>query len=101
MMERCCEENGFVGWFETSAKKGVGMDEAVKCVVNEMGDRGGRKQVEKEVEEGWVVLDRGDGEVESESGSRISEMLDGEGGSVRRRYGRYGYGSYGRCSCGS
>lgn len=36
MMDKYCEENGFVGWFETSAKDNVGIDQAAKCLVAEM-----------------------------------------------------------------
>ncbi|XP_051966247.1 ras-related protein Rab-38 [Xyrauchen texanus] len=32
-MEQFCEENGFVGWFETSAKENINIDEAAQCLV--------------------------------------------------------------------
>lgn len=35
-MDEYCEENGFCGWFETSAKTGVGLDAAFKLLVKEI-----------------------------------------------------------------
>ncbi|XP_023648441.1 ras-related protein Rab-38 [Paramormyrops kingsleyae] len=32
-MEQFCKENGFVGWFETSAKENINIDEAASCLV--------------------------------------------------------------------
>ncbi|KAG9265277.1 ras-related protein Rab-38 [Astyanax mexicanus] len=32
-MERFCRENGFLGWFETSAKENINIDEAADCLV--------------------------------------------------------------------
>ncbi|XP_006802153.1 ras-related protein Rab-38-like [Neolamprologus brichardi] len=32
-MEQFCQENGFVGWFETSAKENINIDEAANCLV--------------------------------------------------------------------
>ncbi|XP_048836876.1 ras-related protein Rab-38 [Brienomyrus brachyistius] len=32
-MEQFCKENGFVGWFETSAKENINIDEAAGCLV--------------------------------------------------------------------
>ncbi|MBN3283476.1 RAB38 protein, partial [Polyodon spathula] len=32
-MEQFCKDNGFVGWFETSAKDNVNIDEAANCLV--------------------------------------------------------------------
>ncbi|XP_042627528.1 ras-related protein Rab-38-like isoform X1 [Cyprinus carpio] len=32
-MEQFCQENGFVGWFETSAKENINIDEAAHCLV--------------------------------------------------------------------
>ncbi|XP_063161976.1 ras-related protein Rab-38 [Candoia aspera] len=32
-MEQFCEDNGFVGWFETSAKENKNIDEAARCLV--------------------------------------------------------------------
>ncbi|XP_053160699.1 ras-related protein Rab-38 isoform X3 [Hemicordylus capensis] len=32
-MEQFCQENGFVGWFETSAKENINIDEASRCLV--------------------------------------------------------------------
>jgi Ras-related protein Rab-32 len=28
-----CKDKGFVGWFETSAKDNIGIDEAARCLV--------------------------------------------------------------------
>lgn len=28
-----CKEKGFAGWFETSAKENIGIDEAARCLV--------------------------------------------------------------------
>ena len=28
-----CKDKGFVGWFETSAKENIGIDEAARCLV--------------------------------------------------------------------
>jgi len=35
-MDKYCEENGFIGWFETSAKDSVGIDEASKFLVSKI-----------------------------------------------------------------
>ncbi|XP_066555379.1 ras-related protein Rab-38 [Amia ocellicauda] len=32
-MDQFCKENGFVGWFETSAKENINIDEAANCLV--------------------------------------------------------------------
>ncbi|XP_075956753.1 ras-related protein Rab-38 [Anarhichas minor] len=32
-MEQFCQENGFVGWYETSAKENINIDEAANCLV--------------------------------------------------------------------
>uniref|UniRef100_A0A8C7DM46 RAB38, member RAS onco family n=1 Tax=Oncorhynchus kisutch TaxID=8019 RepID=A0A8C7DM46_ONCKI len=32
-MEKFCQENGFVGWYETSAKENMNIDEAANCLV--------------------------------------------------------------------
>ncbi|KAI4905619.1 hypothetical protein NFI96_022336 [Prochilodus magdalenae] len=32
-MEQFCQENGFLGWFETSAKENINIDEAANCLV--------------------------------------------------------------------
>ncbi|KAM4742276.1 ras-related protein Rab-38 [Anableps anableps] len=32
-MDHFCQENGFVGWFETSAKENINIDEAANCLV--------------------------------------------------------------------
>lgn len=37
-MQRFCEEHGFAGWFETSAKNNVGIDEAAKFLVQKILD---------------------------------------------------------------
>jgi len=33
-MKKFCEENGFIGWFETSAKDDIGIDDAANCLIN-------------------------------------------------------------------
>ena len=35
-MDKFCEENGFIGWFETSAKSSVGIEDAAKCLVGKI-----------------------------------------------------------------
>ncbi|XP_039198883.1 ras-related protein Rab-38 [Crotalus tigris] len=32
-MDQFCKDNGFVGWFETSAKDNINIDEAARCLV--------------------------------------------------------------------
>jgi len=32
-MDKFCQENGFIGWFETSAKNDIGINEAALCLV--------------------------------------------------------------------
>ena len=31
-----CKHHGFLGWFKTSAKENIGIDEAVKCLVTKV-----------------------------------------------------------------
>ena len=33
-MDDYCRDRGFVGWYETSAKENINVDEAAKCLVN-------------------------------------------------------------------
>eukprot|EP01104_Vermistella_antarctica_P000881 TRINITY_DN10970_c0_g1_i1.p1 TRINITY_DN10970_c0_g1~~TRINITY_DN10970_c0_g1_i1.p1 ORF type:complete len:217 (+),score=53.66 TRINITY_DN10970_c0_g1_i1:340-990(+) len=35
-MDRFCAENGFIGWFGTSAKDNIHIDDAAKCLVNDI-----------------------------------------------------------------
>merc|ERR1712063_60124 len=35
-MDKFCEENGFIGWFETSAKSSIGIEDAAKCLVGKI-----------------------------------------------------------------
>merc|ERR1712125_290501 len=35
-MDKFCEDNGFIGWFETSAKSAQGIEEAAKCLVGKI-----------------------------------------------------------------
>jgi hypothetical protein len=37
-MDRFCQENGFVGWFETSAKDNINIEKAAMCLVNKILD---------------------------------------------------------------
>lgn len=37
-MEKACQEHGFAGWFVTSAKDGLRIDEAMSCLVKKMRD---------------------------------------------------------------
>lgn len=32
-MDEYCRENNFVGWYETSAKENINIDEAARCLV--------------------------------------------------------------------
>lgn len=36
-MNEFCAEKGFAGWFETSAKENIGIDEAASFLVNKVG----------------------------------------------------------------
>eukprot|EP01103_Thecamoeba_quadrilineata_P009809 TRINITY_DN1991_c0_g1_i2.p1 TRINITY_DN1991_c0_g1~~TRINITY_DN1991_c0_g1_i2.p1 ORF type:complete len:179 (-),score=36.32 TRINITY_DN1991_c0_g1_i2:118-654(-) len=46
-MEKYCEENGFVGWFETSAKDNINIEKAAKFLVNKILENDiNRKEVE-------------------------------------------------------
>ena len=42
-----CKEKGFAGWFETSAKENIGIDEAARCLVAKVS-----REKEREREEG-------------------------------------------------
>ena len=33
-MDDYCRDRGFVGWYETSAKENINVDEAARCLVN-------------------------------------------------------------------
>jgi len=35
-MDKYCLENGFIGWYETSAKENISIDDAMKCLVEKM-----------------------------------------------------------------
>jgi len=35
-MDQFCAENGIIGWFETSAALGYGIDEAAKCLLGKV-----------------------------------------------------------------
>lgn len=37
-MDEYVRENGFAGWFETSAKENINIDEAARALVNKVGD---------------------------------------------------------------
>lgn len=34
LMDDYCRDNNFVGWFETSAKENVNIDDAARCLVS-------------------------------------------------------------------
>ena len=36
-MDDYCEEKGFIGWFETSAKENINIDDAAKYLVQKVG----------------------------------------------------------------
>lgn len=36
-MDEYCKDNNFAGWYETSAKENVNIDEAAKALVNKVG----------------------------------------------------------------
>ena len=38
-MEKACAENGFEGWFVTSAKSGVKIVEAMECLIEKMREK--------------------------------------------------------------
>eukprot|EP01103_Thecamoeba_quadrilineata_P008224 TRINITY_DN17991_c0_g1_i1.p1 TRINITY_DN17991_c0_g1~~TRINITY_DN17991_c0_g1_i1.p1 ORF type:complete len:217 (+),score=34.86 TRINITY_DN17991_c0_g1_i1:44-694(+) len=47
-MEKYCEENGFAGWFETSAKDSINIDKAAKFLVSKILENDiNRKEVEQ------------------------------------------------------
>ena len=37
-MDSYCEEKGFIGWYETSAKENLNIDEASKFLVKKVSD---------------------------------------------------------------
>ena len=32
-LDKYCKRHGYLGWFKTSAKENIGIDEAVRCLV--------------------------------------------------------------------
>ena len=36
-LDKYCEEKGFLGWFETSAKENINIEEAANLLVDEVG----------------------------------------------------------------
>ena len=38
-LEDYCKDKGFAGWFETSAKENMGIDEAARCLVAKVKGR--------------------------------------------------------------
>ena len=50
-MDEYCKEGGYSGWFETSAKENINVDEAAKFLVNQVSTRvplvvlGGREKI--------------------------------------------------------
>ncbi|XP_017276764.1 ras-related protein Rab-32 [Kryptolebias marmoratus] len=53
-LDSFCRENGFVGWFETSAKENTNIEEAARCLVEHILTSGGSSLTEREP--GSVVL---------------------------------------------
>ena len=43
-----CKEKGFAGWFETSAKENIGIDEAARCLVAKVSSRERERERERE-----------------------------------------------------
>ena len=41
-MNEYCAEKGFAGWFETSAKENIGIDEAASSLVSKVGGWAGQ-----------------------------------------------------------
>eukprot|EP00992_Anisonema_acinus_P013745 TRINITY_DN8902_c0_g1_i1.p2 TRINITY_DN8902_c0_g1~~TRINITY_DN8902_c0_g1_i1.p2 ORF type:complete len:135 (-),score=31.83 TRINITY_DN8902_c0_g1_i1:194-598(-) len=65
-MDRFCEENGFVGWFETSSKESINIEPAFKALVERILDNDKR-------------LEHGD------DGNSQAVRLDEQGGSGPRK----------------
>lgn len=42
-----CKEKGFAGWFETSAKENIGIDEAARCLVAKVSSREREREEEE------------------------------------------------------
>jgi len=57
-MDKYCEENSFIGWFETSAKENINIDKAAKFLVQKILENDvsrnqeevGREKIEPRVE---------------------------------------------------
>ena len=47
-----CKEKGFAGWFETSAKENIGIDEAARCLVAKVSSREREKRRGRKEREG-------------------------------------------------
>ena len=50
-----CKEKGFAGWFETSAKENIGIDEAARCLVAKVSSREREREKRKKGEGGRLT----------------------------------------------
>jgi len=72
-MDDYCRDRGFVGWYETSAKENINVDEAAKCLVNYILEK--EKAIEGEYED-------------SDKGFKLDGNAGGgENGTARRKSG--------------
>lgn len=56
-MDEFCKEKQLVGWFETSAKENINIDEAAKCLVSRVSKKlGKKKSVSKYLQKLHVVV---------------------------------------------
>eukprot|EP01119_Soliformovum_irregulare_P007902 TRINITY_DN204_c0_g1_i1.p1 TRINITY_DN204_c0_g1~~TRINITY_DN204_c0_g1_i1.p1 ORF type:complete len:148 (-),score=47.81 TRINITY_DN204_c0_g1_i1:118-531(-) len=69
MMEKFCRENGFISWFETSAKENLNIDEAGNCLVEAILARDPKALQSKEKPSGVISLrEPKEAEAEKKSG---------------------------------
>jgi len=68
MMNQFCKENNFIGWFETSAKENINIDEAGRFLVEHILKRDPKAQEKPEESTGGIVkVDGGSKESREES----------------------------------
>ena len=59
-MDKFCEDNGFIGWFETSAKDDIGIEDAAKCLVAKILENDtGRGKAKDKTGKGTVQIQAG------------------------------------------